>query len=104
MEEIKTYEELMSRINSEKHLLIFLSTMECNVCYADLQSTGELAQRLAFPAISVNVADVPEAAGQLSVFAGPTILLYYKNREYHRQSRFIDFRVLEGRMKELLAE
>ena len=101
MEEIRTYSELNDRIHGEKYLLVFLSSMECGVCHADLQTAEKLVERLTFPAISVNVAEIPEAAGQLSVFAGPTVLLFNKGREYHRQSRFIDFQVLEGRMNEL---
>ncbi|PWG68582.1 thioredoxin, partial [Enterobacter mori] len=42
-----------------------------------------------------------EAAGQLSLFTSPAVILYNKNKEMHRQARIIDFEDLEYRIKQL---
>ena len=47
------------------------------------------------------VNEIPEAAGQLSLFTAPVVILFYKNKEMHRQARIIDFEELEYRIKQL---
>ena len=101
MQEITTFEDLMSTINNQKALLIYLSSPDCSVCHSDLPRVEEMVRRFSVPAVSVNVMHVPKAAGQLSVFTVPVVLLYYKGREYHREARIIDFAELAKRMQEL---
>ena len=57
-----------------------------------------------FPAAQVDISEVPEAAGQLSIFTAPVVLLFYKGKEYSREARIIDFAKLEKRMRELASE
>ena len=39
--------------------------------------------------------------GQLNLFSSPTVLIYLKGKEYHRQVRIIDFEELAYRLAEI---
>lgn len=56
-----------------------------------------LRRSLHFPCVRADIAEVPEAAGQLEVFSAPAVLLFYRGREYHRQAGFLDFARLEAK-------
>jgi hypothetical protein len=104
MQEIRSYEKLIRQIAGCPYLMVFLSSQDCSVCAADFIHAEKLADRLGFPAVSVEIGRVPQAAGQLNVFTAPAVLLFHRGREYHRQARFLDFAQLQKHMEELRAE
>lgn len=70
-------------------LLVYCSTRECRVCEALKPKVEELLQT-EFPkikAIDIPVNDFPEIAGQLRIFAVPTIVAYFGGNEFVRKSR-----------------
>ena len=93
--------ELNSEIESHPAIILYFSSPGCGVCHAVLPRVEEMAEDSDIPLIYINIERVPEASGQLSVFTVPTVLLYWEKREYHRQSRFIDFHELSRRMREI---
>jgi len=46
---------------------------------------------------------MPEAAGQLSLFMVPVVILFADGRESHQQARIIDFKMLDYRLSQLAA-
>ena len=100
METITQRQELQTRLK-EPSLLVYISSPDCSVCQADLQTTATLVETYAFPAIHIDITQFIEASGMLEVFSAPTVLLYAQGKEYHRQSRFIRFDELEKRIKEI---
>ncbi len=98
MEEVKNYNELIDKIESNKAVLLFFSAPNCSVCHADLSKIEEISNKTYIPFIRINIDEVPEAAGQFSVFTAPAVLLYYKGREYHRQARIVNFEELKKRI------
>ena len=101
MRVIKSYDELQRIISENESLLVYLSAPDCSVCHADMPRVERLVAEMDFPSVLIDIAEVPEAAGQLTVFTAPVVLLFYKNKEYHREARMIDFNVLKKRMLEL---
>lgn len=101
MRVIKSYDELQRIISENESLLVYLSAPDCSVCHADMPRVERLVAEMDFPSVQIDIAEVPEAAGQLTVFTAPVVLLFYKNKEYHREARIIDFNVLKKRMLEL---
>jgi len=102
MEQIKSWNELTEKLQQEPILLVYLSSTDCGVCKADELKIDQMRKELSFPSVSFDVNDVPEAAGQLNVFSMPAVLLFFHQKEYHRQTRIIDFYELDKRMKELI--
>ena len=101
MRVIKSYDELQRIISENESLLVYLSAPDCSVCHADMPRVERLVEEMDFPAVEIDIAEVPEAAGQLTVFTAPVVLLFYKDKEYHREARIIDFNMLKKRMLEL---
>ena len=58
-------------------------------------------QTYPIPFYKVNVAEVPEIAGQLSLFTAPVVLLFNEGKEYARFARFIQMEELKSRLEEI---
>ena len=101
MKVVKSFNELQRIISENESLLVYLSAPDCSVCHADMPRVERLVEEMDFPAVEIDIAEVPEAAGQLTVFTAPVVLLFYKDKEYHREARIIDFNMLKKRMLEL---
>ena len=70
-------------------VLAYFSTPQCNVCKV-LRPKVESALAEHYPAVRfiyVDTTAIPEVAGQLSIFAVPTIVLFVEGRESVRKSR-----------------
>lgn len=100
MEHIKDYDTLVDKMNQEKFVLYVMS-LGCSVCHADLPKVERLLENYDLPSAKILVNEIPEAAGQLSLFTAPVIILNAQGREFHRQARIIDFRALEHRLSQL---
>lgn len=102
MEQIHHYTELTERMAGEKFVLYVMSD-GCSVCHADLPKVEEQLARYDIPHAKILVNDMPEAAGQLSLFTAPVVILFADGREFHRQARIIDFKTLDYRLSQLAA-
>ncbi len=102
MVEIKNYEIFLEAQNANAILLASFSTKGCSVCHAIGPRVKELADELEIPLIKVDIEDAPMISGQFNVFTVPTVLLFFRGREYHRQSRFIDLYEIRRRGLELI--
>lgn len=98
---LPAYTSLLEEIQSHTFILIYFSTLNCCICRADMPRVEKLVQDYDVPAYHVIIDHMKEASGQFSVFTAPTVLLLYNGREYHRQSRIMDFIELEKRIKEI---
>ena len=89
--EIQSYEEFLKLKEEEPALLGYFSTDACNVCKVLKPKVEELISS-EFPKVKlayIKSDKLPEAAAQNSVFAAPTILVFFDGREYIRKSRSI---------------
>lgn len=98
MERIQSYVQLQQGIQKYPVVLVYVSSADCSVCYADYIKITQMCEKMQYPSLTFDVNDVPEAAGQLNLFSLPAVVLYYQGKEYHRQARIIDFHALEERM------
>lgn len=100
MEHINDYGTLIEKMNQEKFVLYVMSE-GCSVCHADLPKVEQLIEHYDIPSGKILVNEIPEAAGQLSLFTAPVIILNAQGREFHRQARIIDFETLKHRLSQL---
>ncbi|MGV2875610.1 thioredoxin family protein [Macrococcus capreoli] len=100
MNQIKDYESLTKAMQQDKFVLYVMSE-GCSVCHADLPKVESILENYDIPSAKILVNEIPEAAGQLSLFTAPVIILNAQGREFHRQARIIDFEALDYRMGQL---
>ena len=76
------------QIAGEKLLIVYFSFPACNVCKVIRPKVEALLEN--YPQVKftyINTEKEREIAGQNSVFAVPTIILFNKGKELHRWSR-----------------
>jgi len=86
---LQSLEALQSALSEHAGVLLYFSTPQCNVCKVLRPKLTELFQQH-YPEIQryyVDSTETPEIAGQYSVFAVPTILLFLDGKEFVRKSR-----------------
>jgi thiol-disulfide isomerase/thioredoxin len=86
---IGSFGELQEVINGNSAVLIYVSTKTCNVCKVLKPKLKDLI-KTEFPEVIFYYLDAEEnkeSAAQLSVFAVPTVLVYFEGKEYLRKSR-----------------
>ncbi len=102
--EIKTLKDYNNLIQLSKEfsaVCFYLSTPQCNVCKVLKPKVMEMLEK-DFPKIEFYYVDLNEAreiAGQLSVFAVPTIIIYFDGKEMIRASRNISIEQLNEQIK-----
>jgi thioredoxin 1 len=87
--EVKTLEEFNKVIESNDAALFYFSHEQCNVCKVLKPKVANVLEN-DFPKIELFYCDTvksPELAAQNSVFAVPTLLVYFGGRETIRKSR-----------------
>ena len=101
MEKVMSYNDLLYKIDRNDKILLYVMSENCSVCHADFPKVEALDKKYNLNSLNIMVNEIPEAAGQLSLFTAPVVILFYKNKEIHRQARIIDFEELEYRIKQL---
>ncbi|MBD7985934.1 thioredoxin family protein [Sporosarcina sp. Sa2YVA2] len=102
MKEIGSFEHWLKISTNEPQLLLFVKTDNCSVCEGLYPQVEALQETYAIPFFKVNVARVPEMAGQLSLFSAPVVLLFQNGREMSRFARFVPMDELKYRLDELV--
>ncbi|MCG7343093.1 thioredoxin family protein [Sporosarcina sp. ACRSL] len=102
MKEIASFEQWLNILASEPRLLLFVKTDHCSVCEGLYPQVASLQEDYPFPFYKVNVAQIPEMAGQLSLFTAPVVLLFRQGKETARFARFVQMEQLKYRMDELV--
>ncbi len=88
---IRTTEELDKHISKEDAVMLYFSHESCNVCKVLKPKVVSLLEE-EFPKIKMIYIDTvkyPEIPAQKSIFAVPSINVYFAGREYFRWSRNI---------------
>lgn len=102
MKRIETFQQWLEEVAENPQLLLFVETDNCSVCHGLLPQVSALQEDYAIPFYIVNAAQVPEMAGQLSLFSAPVVLLYANESEYARFARFVQMDELKFRLTELI--
>lgn len=102
MESIKSFAHWLEVVEQHKQLLLFVKTDNCSVCEGLYPQVEVLKEQYPLPFYTVNVAEVPEVAGQLSLFTAPVVLLFNEGHEYTRFARFVQMKELKKRLDELI--
>jgi len=99
MEKLKDIKELRSFIENNNMAFIYVSSWECSVCRELLPKVESMLSK--YPIIAsrhIETSEVPEIAGELSVFTIPVLLIFIDGKETIRESRYVIISELEGKI------
>jgi thioredoxin 1 len=94
------YSELQGRIQNEQAVLFYFSYPDCGVCKSLKPKIAALVAEH-FPKLRmyyVDIEAIPEAAGQLSVFTVPAVLVFFQGKELIREARNFGIQELGGKI------
>ena len=92
----------MDTFEGERALLLFVKTDNCSSLPGLYPQVKTLRADFPILFLKVNVAEVPEIAGQLSLFTAPVVLLFNDGKEYARFARFLPIEELKYRLGEII--
>lgn len=101
MIEITSFKDWQHISTEQEALLLFVKTDNCSVCDGLFPQVAELENQYSLPFYYVNVTQVPEVAGQLSLFSAPVVMLVREGKELTRFARFVPMEPLRQRLNEL---
>lgn len=86
---MQTLETINHTLNTNNAVMLYFSAPTCNVCHALKPKLTEAIMDN-FPTFvieSIDISETPEIASHFSVFAIPTVLVFFQGREFLRKSR-----------------
>lgn len=86
---MQTLESITQTLNTHDAVMLYFSAPACNVCHALKPKLTEaiLENFSTFVIESIDISETPEIASHFSVFAIPTVLIFFQGREFLRKSR-----------------
>lgn len=86
---MQTLDTINQTLNSNDAVMLYFSAPTCNVCHALKPKLVEAItdQFPTFVIESIDISQTPEIASHFSVFAIPTVLIFFQGREFLRKSR-----------------
>jgi thioredoxin-like negative regulator of GroEL len=90
MKEIHTLESLKHTIGTEKMVILYISRPNCAVCHALLPQVKEvLKEYTGIVSVHADADEIPELAGEYSIFTVPVLIVFIEGKEMMRKARFI---------------
>lgn len=86
---MQTLEAIQNTLTTNDAVMLYFSAPTCNVCHALKPKLTEVTMEH-FPTFvieSIDISETPEIASHFSVFAIPTVLIFFQGREFLRKSR-----------------
>jgi len=86
---MQTLDSLTQTLHTNDAVMLYFSAPTCNVCHALKPKLTEAIMNN-FPTFvieSIDISETPEIASHFSVFAIPTVLIFFQGREFLRKSR-----------------
>ncbi|WP_203363897.1 thioredoxin family protein [Bacillus sp. REN10] len=103
MENITSLSTIHEKITENKLTLLYISRPNCSVCHAVLPQVEKLLTN--YPEIQsfqVNADEVPEIAGEYSIFTIPVVLFFVEGKEMFRKARFIPMEELNYSIRKIV--
>ncbi|KGX83528.1 thioredoxin family protein [Pontibacillus marinus] len=102
MQEAQSLEHVQSFVKQEKISLLYISRPNCSVCVSLLPQIEELLKD--YPQIKslyINAEDIPEIAGEYSIFTVPVIIVSVEGKEMLRKARIVPIEELNQQLHKM---
>jgi thiol-disulfide isomerase/thioredoxin len=103
MKEVHTLESVKHTIETEEMVLLYISRPNCSVCHALLPQVEEVLKEYpGIVSVQADAAEIPELAGEYSIFTVPVLLVFIEGKEMMRKARFVPIDDLNQRLSRLM--
>jgi len=103
MEEVHSLETIKATLAGEKMVLLYISRRNCSVCHALLpQVKGLLEEFQDIKSIHADAEEMPEIAGEFSIFTVPVVIVFVEGKEMFRKARFVPIEELHSQISRLV--
>lgn len=88
--QLVSIDSIKNFIKDNTMCIVYFSSETCSVCHALYPKIEDVLTN--YPNIKlakVEISDIPEAAGEYSIFSFPTLLIFIDGKEIARKSRII---------------
>lgn len=103
MQAVHSLKDIKTTINEHRLTLLYISRLNCSVCHGLLPQVEELLEE--FPSIVSIQADadeIPEIAGEYSIFTVPVVLVFADGKEMIRKARFVPIGELREQLEKIV--
>jgi len=104
MKKLKNIIDVRNFIQDKEIAFLYVSSWECSVCRELLPKVESVLGK--YPAIAcrhIEAGEIPEVAGELSVFTTPVLLMFIDGKEVIRESRYVMISELEDKIDRFIA-
>lgn len=102
MEEVHSLKAIHEKMETEKLLLLYISRPNCSVCHALLPQVEEMLKDFkSVKSIHADAEEIPEIAGEFSIFTVPVIIVFVDGKEMFRKARFVPIDELHSQISRL---
>jgi thioredoxin-like negative regulator of GroEL len=101
MEEKYTIESIQNILKSNDAVMLYFGGKSCSVCHTLRPKIKELfsKQFAKIKQIYLYVDEHPDIAAHFTIFTIPTVVVYFENKEFLKQSRSISISQLEEQIQ-----
>ncbi|MDX8345087.1 thioredoxin family protein [Rossellomorea sp. YZS02] len=102
MEDIHSLEAIKKVLESEKLVLLYISRPNCSVCHALLPQVERVLEDFkSVVSVHADAEEIPEIAGEFSIFTVPVLIMFVEGKEMFRKARFVPIDELQSQMSRL---
>ena len=103
MEEVHCLEAIKSKLEAEKLVLLYISRPNCSVCHALLPQVEKVLEEFqSVSPIHADAEEIPEVAGEFSIFTVPVLIMFVEGKEMFRKARFVPIDELQSQISRLI--
>ncbi|WP_064094369.1 thioredoxin family protein [Rossellomorea aquimaris] len=103
MKAIHTLHSISNLIQQEKLVLLYISRPNCSVCHALLPQVEQVLKEYpSMVSIHADADEIPEIAGEFSIFTVPVVIVFVEGKEMFRKARFVPIEELKGQIQRLV--
>ncbi|MBM7649542.1 thiol-disulfide isomerase/thioredoxin [Bacillus ectoiniformans] len=103
MKPIHDLADIQAEIESSQSVLLYISREQCSVCHALLPQVKELLTNYpSINAIHASADDIPEIAGEFSIFTVPVLIFFVDGKEMFRKARFVPMNELDEQLGKIM--
>ncbi|NOR87218.1 MAG: thioredoxin [Bacteroidales bacterium] len=95
--ELNQLSQLQEAISNDEALLAYFYSDHCAPCVSLRPKVKEMVKR-AYPKMKlyfINSEKFPEITSEYGIFANPTLLVFFDNKEYVRKSKYVSIPEME---------